>query len=190
MITRVCLYCKNEFLTWEARIRQGKGKFCSQQCSARYHIQQGDGGSVQLYKIGHPQFNTGRTHFTTERLKGKKLSAEHIEKVRAAHIGVKRPERSGPNCHLWRGGITGKNHKLRTSIEFINWRREVFEKDDYTCQICDKRGGKLHAHHIKMFSKYPSLRFEPSNGVTLCPKCHQIADEISRITHVLSGGEL
>lgn len=33
------------------------------------------------------------------------------------------------------------------------WRRLVFERDDYKCVRCgDKKGGNLHAHHIKRFS--------------------------------------
>ncbi len=42
-----------------------------------------------------------------------------------------------------------------------------------TCQDCgDSRGGNLVAHHIKAFASYPDLRFEVSNGLTLCKSCH------------------
>ena len=35
-----------------------------------------------------------------------------------------------------------------------------------------KKGVRLQADHIKMFFRYPELRFELSNGQTLCKKCN------------------
>lgn len=79
---------------------------------------------------------------------------------------------SGRNNNKWKGGVTPDNIQIRHSIEFKTWRKAVFERDDYTCQMCDKRGGRLHPHHIKSFAEYLKLRFEVSNGQTLCGKCH------------------
>lgn len=61
----------------------------------------------------------------------------------------------------------------RQTKEYRDWRSMVFERDNFTCQICGKVGGSLNAHHIKKFNEYPKLRFEVSNGVTLCEKCHR-----------------
>lgn len=72
----------------------------------------------------------------------------------------------------WRGGLTDENHTIRASKEMQVWRKAVFERDDFICQKCGIRGGFLHAHHIKGFAKYPELRFELDNGLTLCKECH------------------
>lgn len=72
----------------------------------------------------------------------------------------------------WKGGITDENHRIRESSSYKHWRKAVFEKGNYTCQICGQHGGCLNAHHIKPFSIYPELRFEVSNGITLCRQCH------------------
>ena len=63
--------------------------------------------------------------------------------------------------------------QLRNTREYYSWRNSVYERDDYTCKICGKRGGELNAHHIKPFAKYKSLRNKLSNGVTLCKQCHK-----------------
>ena len=66
-----------------------------------------------------------------------------------------------------------KTSRERNSKEYSKWRNDVFERDKYTCQQCGKVGGKLNAHHIKEYSQYPDLRFELSNGLTLCEDCHR-----------------
>jgi len=78
----------------------------------------------------------------------------------------------GSNHYNWKGGITSLNQKIRDSIEYREWKDAVFGRDMYTCQMCGKKGCYLEAHHIKLFSKYPKLRFKIENGITLCKKCH------------------
>ncbi len=81
-------------------------------------------------------------------------------------------ERAGEKHHNWKGGITPSIMKIRLSEEMRNWRKMVFSRDNYTCQECGQRGGKLCAHHLKSFKNFPELRFEVSNGQTLCYSCH------------------
>ncbi len=64
----------------------------------------------------------------------------------------------------------------RNSREYKEWRKAVLERDNYTCAECHEIGGCLHAHHIKAWADYPELRFELSNGVTLCKECHKLTD--------------
>jgi len=89
------------------------------------------------------------------------------------HKGRRRPEMSGPNHHNWGGGVTPENQRIRHSLEYGAWRKAVFERDDYTCVLCGKRGVRLHADHIKPFSEFHELRLELSNGRTLCVPCHE-----------------
>lgn len=81
--------------------------------------------------------------------------------------------RVGPKNSFWKGGITPIGIKIRGSDEYKNWRTAVFNRDNFTCQDCGVRGCKLQAHHIKSFSAFPELRFEISNGQTLCVPCHK-----------------
>lgn len=62
------------------------------------------------------------------------------------------------------------------SAEERDWRTRVFQRDDYTCQHCGIRGGRLQAHHIKPYAAYLDLRFDIDNGITLCVACHEKTD--------------
>jgi hypothetical protein len=52
------------------------------------------------------------------------------------------------------------------------WARAVLSRDQATCRHCGATGIELHAHHINSFEQYPDLRWELSNGITLCYRCH------------------
>lgn len=76
------------------------------------------------------------------------------------------------------GRKTPKLETLRRTKKYKEWRKSVFERDNYTCQKCGARSKKgkrveLQADHIKQFAYYPELRFEVSNGRTLCGGCHR-----------------
>lgn len=77
----------------------------------------------------------------------------------------------GELSHLWKGGIRSEEKTIRDSIEYKKWRENVFEKDNYLCQCCGSNRN-LNAHHIECFSDCVDLRYEVSNGITLCEKCH------------------
>lgn len=84
-------------------------------------------------------------------------------------------KRAGDQHPNWKGGISPENVKLRRSEEYKKWRLAVFARDKYTCVACgDDRGGNLQADHIKPFAYYPLLRFDISNGRTLCIDCHKL----------------
>ncbi len=57
----------------------------------------------------------------------------------------------------------------RSSKESKRWLREV--KSTERCVICGS-SQNLAAHHLESYKENPELRFETSNGVCLCAKCH------------------
>lgn len=65
--------------------------------------------------------------------------------------------------------------KDRKYIEYYEWRKQVYEKDNYTCQCCgDNKGGNLVAHHILNYSEHDNLKIDINNGITLCKNCHKL----------------
>lgn len=114
----------------------------------------------------------------TEFKKGQHTSPKTEFKKGHIPIYKKHPELAskGENHYNWQGGITPENRRIRRSIQFRLWRQAVFARDNWICQKCNKKGGKLHAHHIKSFAEYPELRFAIDNGLTLCKNCHEKTD--------------
>jgi len=80
----------------------------------------------------------------------------------------------------WRGGAKVLSSRIRKSAQYSDWRMAVLKRDNFTCQDCGIRGGRLHADHIKQFALYPDLRFEITNGRTLCVPCHVKTPTYSR----------
>lgn len=78
----------------------------------------------------------------------------------------------GSNNPAWKGGITPEYRKARKIPNYLAWRKSVFQRDNYTCQKCKKRGTTLHAHHIRSFASNPKLRTDLNNGICLCEHCH------------------
>ena len=95
---------------------------------------------------------------------------------------------SGPNSPFWDHGQTVLSETIRGSQKYIDWRTAVFQRDDYTCQNCSERGGKLNAHHVgkplsvllrengietKAQAVCCKALWRVEIGRTLCTRCHE-----------------
>ena len=102
---------------------------------------------------------------------GKQHSIE--TRIKISQITRERTPR-GRDVHSYKDGKLAERRDQRFSRDYKRWRFDVFARDQFTCQECgDARGGSLVAHHVKPFADHPELRFEVSNGITLCETCHK-----------------
>ena len=153
-VFRVCSYEKCGII-FEV-IVTSKKKYCSRKCANR---NAGENRPKEFYK-------------NRVSLKGKKRPSFSDEWKRNMSKAAK-GKRSGSKNSNWKGGVTGEHQLIRCSDAHKIWSRSVFERDNFTCQYCDKRDGKrLAAHHIKSFANYPEDRLNVDNGVTLHNGCH------------------
>jgi len=60
---------------------------------------------------------------------------------------------TGTRNNNYKGGITPLHTKIRHCDKYKRWRQACFTRDDFTCQVSGIKGGKLHVHHTKPFSK-------------------------------------
>ena len=164
-IYKTCPVCKKKFYVFPHLVNEQT--YCSQKCSI----------IAKREKLKPSYYNR---HFRKGKYKicefcGKPYYCEkyRIDKSFFCSRSCAAKFKNGEKASNWQGGKTTKNMILRNRIEYHLWRKKVFERDNYTCQDCDKRGCELNAHHVKSFSEYPELRLDITNGVTLCKECHQ-----------------
>ncbi len=123
--------------------------------------------------------NLGKTAWNKDKKWGedirKKISVANTGRKYSNEINSKKGHSKEKNPN-WKGGISTEEKIIRTSREYEEWRKKVFERDNYTCLQCGQIGGTLHSDHIKSFSLFPELRFSVENGRTLCKKCHEKTD--------------
>lgn len=144
-----CLTCNKEFYREPCSIKKGYIKFCSLSCRRHTKIAK---EKMSIIKIGKHPWN-----YNLNKKIDNRLDYERPTKFKSY-------------------GKTDKNILIRKSLDMKIWIKNIFERDNYTCQICKKIGGILNAHHIKSFSKYPEYRFDIDNGITLCLECHRLTD--------------
>ena len=70
----------------------------------------------------------------------------------------------------WKGGLRGDDYLQRRRFRFI-MQKQVFERDNYMCQLCGAKGD-LQVDHIQSWADYVELRFCIDNCRTLCKSCH------------------
>ncbi len=87
-------------------------------------------------------------------------------------VGAKK--HSGSKSHLYKADLTQeRREKTRNLVQLREWVKQVFERDNHTCDLCKRRGKGMHAHHLNCWPDYPDERFLLANGITLCKSCHK-----------------
>jgi len=161
-----CNVCGIPFLTYLSKIKIGRGKHCSRACCFKSSARTGRKRKISRLLLHFCK--VCQNEFYVKPWLVKKGWGNFCSRKCANSTYPK-----GDKAPGWRGGVTSPNMLIRRSERMKQWRIAVFVRDQYTCFFCGVIGGNLHAHHIKSFSKFPELRFELNNGITLCKICHR-----------------
>jgi len=102
---------------------------------------------------------------------GVQLTQETKDKIanslKGRYRGRLNPKWKEDAIHRWRASF---HH----TYEYKSWRKQVFQRDGYSCKACGKpSNGDIQAHHIQPLEFSPELIFDVANGITLCRKCHR-----------------
>lgn len=113
-----------------------------------------------LFKISAAK--TGKTAHN----KGRPLTLEQRIKLSCAEQKIAETD--------FKGFLQPQNKRQRDTFYSQKIHTLCFERDNWTCRSCNKRGGKLNAHHANSWKHFPEQRLLLDNVVTLCRTCHEL----------------
>ncbi len=190
---KACEICSKPFFTVASKIKKGHGRFCSKKCKGIYM----KGDKNYNYKGG----NIKKVCLECGCIYEEPFHRKDISKFcsNKCYGNWQSKNRRGENHYNWKGGMTTLVDKERGSRNYLLWRQNVIIRDNFTCQECGQKGGKLHAHHLKPFVelvkeaiKYlplfdvhtACLMYSPlwdiGNGKTFCENCHKKTEKEAR----------
>ena len=157
-VDRTCPTCGNTFQAARREVERGKGIYCSKKCFY----------SSEAFKSRISQStktNWSDPALRSKNMEGLKRRSESEEWRNAPHF------QKGAAHPKYKGNVVARREGM-SRYEYKKWRLAVYQRDGYVCQDCKTRGGRLVAHHIKTWADHRELRYEVSNGITLCEACH------------------
>ena len=170
-----CGHCGKEIEITKYRYNNIKNHFCSRECASKHRSVIYSGENSPTWKGGGITFNCDycgkecnttishyndcKNHFCSRECQGK-WNSENL-------VGEKHP--------CYNPNLTQEEREQGRNIEgYRDFIKEVYKRDNYTCQCCgDNKGGNLNAHHIYGYAEYKDLRTDIDNLVTLCEDCHK-----------------
>jgi 5-methylcytosine-specific restriction endonuclease McrA len=163
-----CVECNIVFKRKPSQIRGET--YCSNECRLKA-LRRGE-FSKQAPKKSVRCFNCSKDIIRLESNLAK-VSAYYCS-ISCKDIRFAKTFRSGENAYNYNPNKTLEERmRDRNYSEYRIWRTRVYNRDNYTCVVCDNdKGGNLIAHHLFSYARNPTLRTELNNGVTLCRKCH------------------
>nr|DAW05824.1 MAG TPA: NinG recombination protein [Caudoviricetes sp.] len=168
-----CSICSKEIERTKSQLEHGERHYCSEECKNKgYSLFHSGINSIhynrKIVKCSNCQTDITRTEYEINTYEYLYCSNE----CRNEHYKTLFSGSGNPNYNPELD--ESERVKSRNIDGYSEWRRQVYERDKYTCQCCgDNKGGNLVAHHILNYSEHEELRTNVGNGITLCETCHK-----------------
>lgn len=149
---KICPNCKSEFKT-----RRSTSKYCCHEC----YIKDVLNNRITCYcnycgselHLSGKNYNRSKKHFCNKTCSGK------------YHEGKNNPS--------YNFELDEEDRKAKRRIfGYENFRNEVLERDNYTCQISGNKECKLEVHHLNGFDNFKDSRLNVNNAITLSKEIH------------------
>jgi hypothetical protein len=163
---------------------------------------------ISKSKLGKSNANKGKpmSEENKSKLRGLKRTAETCLKISISKKGkpgkghpvsdctkkllqlIHKGHHYSPNTEFKPLNTTPLHNAIRNSQLMHEWKSLIKDWDNYTCQKCGVRGGKLESHHINRVSdiikEYALMNMDQAitcgalwdvgNGITYCEECHDL----------------
>lgn len=176
----ICKCGEIKYLKYEQVAKGQHCRECSYKKTAETSLKYTLEDVKQIFEDANYQLLSAQYRSTNDRLKYMCDNGHIREATLSSFISGNRCRKcadikylTGENSPTWRADKTDEERiKQRKFKAYEDWRKLVFERDNYTCACCGQYGGGLAAHHLDGWHWCKERRLDVSNGVTLCNSCH------------------
>ena len=170
-----CTQCGKEINVKKSEYDKHKNHFCNRECMGKY-------SSINITKENNPNFNSKKV---TCEICGKEIYKQPCHINRCEHIYCSKEcsskgfslYYSGENNACYNPDLTQEDRE-RNRDGIHKWRKNVFERDNYTCQLSGQVGGKLNAHHLNAYNSDKEHRYDIDNGIRITEELHKLFHNI------------
>ena len=163
----ICECCRKETYYKNSLYNRSEHHFCSSECASKMKQNRicfkCDYCNKETYQV-KSLYENHKNHFCSSKCASKFWSETH----------------RGKKHHNYNPDLTDTERENGRNIEgYSRWIKEVYKRDNYTCQCCgDNKGHNLNAHHLKSYHWDKEHRTDIKNGITLCESCHKLFHHI------------
>ena len=150
--TKICKQCGESY---HSKNHQKESKYCSVKCCSKSKI-------AQVYLICNTcsqEYSVNSKRQETSKFCSRKCLSQYLGSLASLRIGELNANYKGYN-----------DERRSVKARLKTWSKAIKNRDKQ-CKMCNDTSC-LSAHHIKPYATHPELRFEISNGILLCGKCH------------------
>ena len=170
-----CDVCGKSIEVIYSRYKKNKHNYCSSECQSKGKTLFYTGGNNPLYRKSKVKCE----------ICGKEIEINDYKLSNQKHFCCSKECKYKLYKEIFKGKNNPSYKELSEEERFIRsnkreialigykrWRKDVFERDNYTCRCCRRKTHKNNAHHLNSFDWDKEHRLDVDNGITLCEECH------------------
>jgi hypothetical protein len=168
-----CDICSKEIIVIASQFKKNKHNYCSIECARKGETEFYSGKHSKLYSKVKVKCNYCGKAFSINQYRAEHERYHYCSKqCKANHQKI---ILTGENNPSYNPNLTDEERIYGRYIpNYKEWRRAVYERDNYKCQCCGKSiSGHLVAHHLYNYAEHKDMRTDINNGITLCEYCHK-----------------